>query len=43
MTPATQQTSRKPLRLWPGVLAAVIVLLFRLVVPLVAPEASMYG
>jgi outer membrane protein assembly factor BamB len=36
-------TPRRPLRLWPGVLAVVLLWLARLVVPLVAPEAAVFG
>jgi outer membrane protein assembly factor BamB len=35
--------ARKPLRLWPGVAAAVLFLLVRFAVPLVMPEAAMLG
>jgi outer membrane protein assembly factor BamB len=38
-----QPTPRKPPRLWPGVIAAVLLLLGRFVVPTVAPEAALYG
>ena len=31
--PADESTSRKPLRLWPGIAAAVLLVLFRLVLP----------
>ncbi len=36
-------TPRKPLRLWPGVLAAVLLALAWYVVPIVVPEAMMFG
>ncbi len=36
-------TSQKPLRLWPGVVAAVLLLLIRFVVPVVVPEATIFG
>ena len=39
----TPSDARKPLRLWPGVTIAVISVLFRLVVPFVDPEMSIYG
>jgi outer membrane protein assembly factor BamB len=38
-----EPTPQKPLRLWPGVLAAVLLLLVRFVVPIVVPEALMVG
>ncbi len=34
---------QKPLRLWPGVLAAVLLVLAQFVVPIIVPEATMYG
>ena len=46
-TPDTQHStpnaSRKSLRLWPGVAAAVLLVLGRFVVPIVIPEAALYG
>jgi outer membrane protein assembly factor BamB len=35
--------SQKPLRLWPGVAAAVLILLARYVIPIVEPEATLFG
>src|SRR5689334_5117748 len=34
---------RKPLRLWPGVLAAVLLVLAMYVVPAIVPEAILFG
>src|SRR5438093_5592949 len=34
---------RKPLRLWPGVVAAALLLLVRFVVPILVPETMMFG
>jgi len=43
-TAQTGETAvRKPLRLWPGVAAAVLILLGWLVVPIVLPEAVIFG
>ncbi len=45
-TPIAQtdkQTARKPLRLWPGVAAAVLILLAWFVIPFFIPESILYG
>src|SRR5437899_5824383 len=41
--PTDQPIPRKPLRLWPGVLAAVLLLLLRFVVPKVVPDDLIVG
>ncbi len=38
-----QPATQKPLRLWPGVLAVVLQWLARFVLPVVIPEAALYG
>jgi outer membrane protein assembly factor BamB len=40
---AGEATSRKPLRLWPGVAAAALLFLVRFVAPMVSPDAMLYG
>ncbi|HKO99659.1 MAG TPA: PQQ-binding-like beta-propeller repeat protein [Pyrinomonadaceae bacterium] len=45
-TPVTQTdkpTFRKPIRLWPGVLAAALLLLFRYIIPAIIPAAEPFG
>ncbi len=39
----TDEPKQKPLRLWPGVVAAVLLLLVRFVVPIVVPGTMMFG
>jgi len=41
--PTENQTPQKPLRLWPGVSAVVVVWLGWLAVPFLMPDAAMYG
>ncbi len=36
-------TLRQPLRLWPGVILAVLLCLLRFVTPIVAPDVALYG
>ena len=43
MAQTDQPTPRKPLRLWPGVILAVLLVLGRYVVPVVAPGLMLYG
>jgi outer membrane protein assembly factor BamB len=40
---ANELTPRTPLRLWPGVTAAVLLLLVRFVLPVVAPQGQVFG
>src|SRR2546426_11986507 len=40
---SNEPTPRKPLRLWPGVAAAVLILLAMLAVPIVIPEFAIFG
>jgi outer membrane protein assembly factor BamB len=41
--PPTAPAPRKPLRLWPGVVIAILVVLARFVIPLFAPDMANYG
>ncbi len=43
ITPTDEPTPRKPLRLWPGVAVAVLMLLVRFVAPLFGPEYMSLG
>jgi outer membrane protein assembly factor BamB len=40
-TPAGESTLQPPLRLWPGVVAAVLLVLVRVVLPVIAPGAAL--
>jgi len=40
---ANENRARKPLRLWPGVVAAVLLCLARYVIPIVEPDAIFFG
>jgi hypothetical protein len=43
ITQLDEAAQSKPLRLWPGVLAVILQWVARFVVPIVVPEATMYG
>jgi len=43
MNQTDEPTSRKPLRLWPGVTAALLLILVRFVLPVAAPQAQLFG
>lgn len=43
ITPTDKPDPRKPLRLWPGVTAAVVLILVRFVVPMAVPAAVFFG
>ena len=43
MTQTPQPFPRKPLRLWPGIAAAVVLLIIRLGLPLIFPDAAILG
>ncbi|HYN02681.1 MAG TPA: hypothetical protein VE359_09565, partial [Vicinamibacteria bacterium] len=38
-----EPTLQKPLRLWPGVVAAVLLVLVRIGLPIVSPENTIFG
>ncbi len=43
ITQPNEPAFRKPLRLWPGVTAAVLLVLVSFVLPAVAPQAELFG
>ncbi len=43
ITNTDNPTSQKPLRLWPGVVAALLLLLVRFVIPVILPNAMFFG
>lgn len=43
MSPTDSPSPRKPLRLWPGVAAAVLLCVLRYVLPVVVPKAMLFG
>ena len=43
MTETADHAARKPLRLWPGVAAALIVLVMRFILPNLVPDTMLYG
>jgi outer membrane protein assembly factor BamB len=43
MTQSNPSASRKPLRLWPGVAFAIILVLSRFIVPAIVPDTAMLG
>src|SRR5690349_5458116 len=42
-TAQTHEPKQRPLRLWPGVAAALLLLLVRFIVPIVVPGTMMFG
>ena len=43
MNQSAPSTSQKPLRLWPGITAAVLLAIVRFVMPVVAPDTQLFG
>ena len=43
MTTTHETTLRRPLRLWPGVIFAALIVLVRFVMPLILPDRAIYG
>jgi outer membrane protein assembly factor BamB len=43
MTQTNEPTPRKPLRLWPGIVVAVLMCVMRFLIPIAVPEATVIG
>src|SRR5215468_312537 len=41
--PSDESAARKPLRVWPGVVVAVVILAARYVIPAIVPDAFLFG